>query len=101
MSFKEAFERFKAKKKEEKQEFKSMERELRFKKKLEQKSKSPAQKESEFYEREDAKERLDKIVKQKRKTRENRLKELSNPFNKQGIVERNDLIGADEKMRWI
>ena len=101
MSFKEAYSRFREKKKEEKDEFKAMERKLRFEKKLEQKTKTPAQKEYEFYEREDARERLDKIVKEKRKTREEKLKKLSSPFNKQGIVERNDLMGADEKMRWI
>jgi len=82
MGFQEAFAKFREKKKEEKEEFKSMERDIRFKKKLEQKMKSPAQKELEFYNREEAKENLQKLLKQKREKRREKLDRLSNPFNK-------------------
>lgn len=82
MGFSEQIRKIMDKSKENKEEFKSMEREERFKRKLEQKNKSPAQKEHEFYQREKAKEDLDKLVKQERKQREEKMKALNNPFNK-------------------
>jgi len=101
MGLKEFFKNWSEKKKEEREEFKRLERELKFKKILEEKQKSPLQKELEFYEREKQKERLKKLVELERKRRENKLKNLSDPFNKRynPFREKNDLIKINA--RWI
>lgn len=85
MGFSESFSKFMDKRKKEKEEFQGMEREERLKRKLEQKMKSPAQKEHEFYQREKATEQLNELVKREKKERDIKMKELSNPFNKQNI----------------
>lgn len=82
------------KKKAEKEEFESMERELHFKKRLEEKMKTPMQKEHEFYQKEKEREQLKRIVESERKIRAEKMKELSNPF-KENIRERNDLIKSN------
>ena len=93
MGFKEAFEKYREKKKQEKEEFKAMERDLRFKRKLEQKMKSPAQKEYEFYQKEKERDDLKKRLEMERKERAERLKRLSNPFNKVNLLhEKIDLM---------
>lgn len=92
MGFKEAFAKFREKKKEEKEQLKSMERDVRLKRRLEQKMKSPAQKELEFYQREKAKEQLHSTLKKLKEERAKKMKDLANPFNKkQMFMERNDL----------
>lgn len=96
MGFKEAFERYKERKREEKEQLREMETELRLKKRLEQKMKTPAEKEYEFYLREEKKNNLDRLLKQKRKEREKKLQNLSNPFNKHQLFkEKMDLKDGD------
>ena len=96
MTFREAIEKYLEKRREEKEQFKAMEREVRLKRKLEQKMKTPAQKEYEFYMREEKKNNLDKFLKQKRKQREKKLKALSSPFNKHQLFnEKMDLIDGN------
>lgn len=82
------------KRKEDKEEFKKMEKDLRFKKILEEKQKSPAQREHEFYEKEKQREELKRVVEMERKERAEKMKNLSDPFNKPSIMDRNDLIGV-------
>ena len=99
MGFKEVFNKYIQKKKEEKEEFNAMKRELRLKRRLEQSMKTPAQKELEFYQREKEKKRLDELLKKERKERKERLNKLSNPFNKKKLfIERNDLIFRKAKL---
>jgi len=101
MILKEAFQKFIDKRRREKEEFKAMEREERLKRRLEQKMKTPAQKEHEFYQREKQKEALNNILKRERKIREEKLKRLSNPYNKPNLfMERNDLLKSNG-IRWI
>lgn len=100
MGFKEQFEKFKEKRNKEKEEFADMERRVKLERKLEQKMKTPAQKEHEFYQREKEQEKLQSILKKERKEREEKLKNLSNPFNKKDLFhERNDL--TDGNVKWI
>jgi len=98
MGFRESFRKFMEKRKEEKREFHNMEREERLKRRLEHKNKTPAQKELEFYQREDAKENLQKLLKNKRKAREIRLNKLSSPYGKNNTFkERNNLMSGGIK----
>ena len=76
MGFKEIISSYMEKKKEEKQEFKIMQRDVRLKRKLEEKMKSPAQKEYEFYKRENNRIQLNKELKKARKKRKKRLAKL-------------------------
>jgi len=100
MGFKEAFGRYIQKKKEEKEEFKEMQKRLRLERKLEQKFKTPAQKEYEFYQRERAKESLNKELKRLRKMREEKLKKLSSPLNRKPLFsERLDI--KDGGIKWF
>lgn len=82
MGFKEAFQKWNEKKKEEREEFKRLERNQRFHKRLEEKQKSPAQKELDFYQKEKDRENLREKLEQKRKQRNEKMKNLSDPFNK-------------------
>lgn len=82
MTLAEMWQRYKEKKQEEKEELRAMERKIRLEKRLEQKMKTPAQKEYEFYLREDKRRKLDETLKLKRINREAMLKELSSPFGK-------------------
>lgn len=100
MSFSDSFSKFMEKRKKEKDEFEILERDERLKRKLEQKNKSPAQKEHEFYQREKAIEDLNKLVKLERQQREEKMKQLNNPYNKKSLFkEKNDL--KDGNVRWI
>ena len=92
MGFSESFNKFMDKRKKDKEEFQELERQERFKRKLEQKLKSPIQKEHEFYQREKATEQLNELVKREKKERDEKMKELSNPFNKKNMFrERMDI----------
>lgn len=84
----------------EKEEYKAMERELKLQRRLEQKMKSPAQKEYEFYQREKKQEALKKALDFERKRRAEKMKQLSNPFNHKDLINNNnDLSKAD--LTWI
>jgi len=85
MGFMDALRKIREKKKAEKQEFKAMEREERFKHKLEQKKKTPMQKEFEFYQREKFRENLKKAVELERKQRKAKMRSLSDPFNNKSL----------------
>ena len=95
MGLKDFFNKWNEKKKEEREEFRRMERELRFKKLLEEKQKTPMQKEHEFYQKEKKREQLKKLVNFERKQRDEKMKRLSNPFsrNNNSLIERNDIMG--------
>lgn len=99
MGIKEVFAKWREKKKEEKDEFKKMERDARFKKLLEEKQKSPAQKELEFYQREKEKEKLKQTLNYERTVREEKMKILSNPYKHNNFSERRDLM--DGGVKWI
>ena len=100
MGFKDLFNKLNEKRKLEKEQFNSMEREERFRHKLEEKQKSPMQKEHEIYQREKEKDKLKQLVTIERKERNERMKKLSDPFNKgQAFRERNDLMGGGMKLR--
>lgn len=95
------FKKLNEKRQQEREEFKAMERELRLKRRLEQKMKSPAQKEYEFYQREKNQEALKNALEFERKNREIKMKELANPFknNHNLFPEKNDILKAD--IKWI
>jgi hypothetical protein len=99
MGLKEIFSKISEKKKEEKEEYKRMERELRYKKLLEEKQKTPAQKELEFYQKEKDRGLLNERLKLERKIREEKMKNLNNPFNKPSMMERNSIMGGGLKLR--
>jgi len=98
-----AVKKWNEKKKEQKEEFKAMEREDRFKRKLENKKKSPALKEYEFYQREKEKEKLKQLLLNEREERNERMKKLSDPFNKKNMfsekmdIKDGDLMGENFK----
>ena len=98
MGFKEIFERWSEKRKEDKKEFRSMERDQKFKKILENKQKTPMQKEHEFYNREQAREHLKKTVESQRKERKKKMDKLSSPFNNPPVIDNNDFIKSE--MKW-
>ena len=101
MGLKEVFSNWNEKRKEEKEEFKQMERELKFKKRLEDKQKTPMQKEHEFYEKEKDRERLKELVKSERLERNEKMKKLSDPFNKDNNLfkEHNDIMKGGFRLR--
>lgn len=87
--------------KEDREEFRLMEREMRLKKRLEEKMKSPMQKELEFYQREKERERLNKMLELERKKRTEKLKKISNALfnpNAYKLNETNDLMKGN--WRW-
>lgn len=102
MGLKEAFQRWSEKRKEEREELKRMERDIRLKKRIEQKMKTPAQKEYEFYQREKQKENLNKVLAIERKQREERMKALSDPFkkNNNAFREGNDIMNGGG-IKWL
>lgn len=101
MGFKEAFKKWSEKKKQEKEEFRRMQRDLRLRKLLEERQKPAAQREYEFYQKEKDKENLTKMLKKERKERAEKMKRLSSPFNKRASI----IGGGNEMMRgginWI
>lgn len=100
MGLREFFSRMSEKRKEEKEEFRRLEREERFKKLLEEKHKTPAQKEHEFYQREKQRENLKKLLIRERKIRQNKLNKLSSPYgHKVSLMKKNDL--ADRSIKWV
>ncbi|HED05182.1 MAG TPA: hypothetical protein ENI61_00690 [Ignavibacteria bacterium] len=100
MALKDIFRNISEKRKQDKEEFKKMEKEFRFKKLLEEKQKSPMQKEHEFYVKEQERVKLKKMVEFERHQRTEKFKELSNPFNKgNSLREKNDIIKSD--VHWI
>ena len=93
MGFKEIISSYMDKKREEKQEFKIMQRDVRLRRKLENKMKSPAQKEYEFYKRENDRIKLNRELKKAREEKKKRLAKLSDPYNKQPLFsENNDIM---------
>lgn len=101
MTLGESFAKWREKKKDEKEEFKAMEREERFKKKLEEKHKTPAQKELEFYHREKAREELKRTLEVERKERAEKMKELSNPYkHDNSMMIKNDVVTRRD-IKWV
>lgn len=100
MSFKDFLNKINEKKKIEKEEFRAMAREERLKHKLEERKKPAYQREHEFYEKEKEREAMKKLVKIERKEREERMKNLSDPFNKPHLFkESGDLFKSN--VRWM
>ena len=97
MGFKDIFKDWSEKRKEDKNEFQSMERDLRLRKLLEEKQKTPHQKEFEFYKREKHREQLKKVVEFQRKQRDKKMRKLSSPFNNPPVNNNNDLIRKNVK----
>lgn len=95
MGIKELISNYMEKKRREKTEFKMMQRDVRLRRKLEDKMKSPAQKEYEFYQREKERIKLNADLKKEREERKKRLAKLSDPYNKLALFrENNDIMNV-------